>query len=61
VRDRRFRALRQDDPDPIAALYAQAGERIRQSVRLLLQILIGACEGGPGFILPVQGQAVAVG
>ncbi len=61
VRDRRFRALRQNDPDPIAAHHSEAGERIRQAVRLLLQIPEGVCEGGPGLILPIQGEAGAVG
>src|SRR5438132_7425450 len=47
MRDRRFRALRQNDPDPIAAHNAEAGERIRQAVRLLLQIPEGDCERRP--------------
>ena len=61
MRDRRFRALRQNDPDPIAAHNAEAGERIRQAVRLLLQIPEGDCERRPGLVLPIQGQAGALG
>src|SRR5207247_9879959 len=60
MRDRRFRALRQNDPDPVAALYAEAGERIREAVRPLLQIPEGVRLAGPGLILPIQGEAGAV-
>ena len=60
VRDRRFRALRQNDPDPVAALYAEAGERIREAVRPLLQIPEGVRLAGPGLILPIQSEPGAV-
>src|SRR5439155_13416680 len=57
---RRFRALRQNDPAPVAALHAEAGERIREAVRPLLQIPEGVRLAGPGLILPIQGEAGAV-
>ena len=60
MRDRRFGTLRQDDADPVAALYAQARECVRETIGLLLQIPEGVGGGGPAFVFPVESEAGAV-
>jgi len=57
VRDRRFRTLRQDDADPVAAFQAEAGERVGEPVGLLLQIQKVYAAVDPASILPIQGEA----
>src|SRR6266700_3703926 len=55
-----FGPLRQHDADAVAALDAETRERVRQAVRLLLQILEGVGGGGPALVLPMEGDSGAL-
>jgi len=61
VDDRRFRALRQDQRDPVAFFYAQRAQHIRQQVGLLLQLRVRHTGGLARFILVMDRDARRVG
>src|SRR5437667_8747308 len=61
IGDRGLGALRQDDRDALAALDAEARERVRQAVGRELDVPERVRGGRPGLVLPVEREAVAVG
>jgi len=61
VRDDRFGTLRQDQRDTIAAPDACTRQRIRQPIRLLLQVPERQRCACPVLVLPVQREARPVG
>ena len=57
----RLGPLRQDERDAVAARHAERGERVRQAVRLLLQVPVRQRAPLAGFVFPVEREARAVG
>src|SRR5262245_327368 len=56
----RLRALRQNDPDPVAPLHAERSKRVRELVRPALEVPVGPRGSGAGLVLPVEAETRAI-